>query len=404
MTNSEHILNPEIFAEGIPYQTFEYLRKNNPLFRDKDPMNTNTFVWNLVRYNDVLAGLKNVQTFSIQNHNELHEQNDFWGDSHRWYPKAMSILEPPEHSTHKRRFTSIARKENTEAFRIVVTKLANDLTSNLSNRNEIDAVEDFSAVLTSQIVCSYFNIPPENHEAFRRLSSVFMGDTLLSAEAASFSTYKNKCPFNFGETSPARSAMDMIKNYWGDNPWLDQTFVKTADRWEIEDIGLQMFSAGMAGLRNCLTMGVYYLSLNWEELKNDKNLWLLNIDLIAEEIIRLTTPLMRIRRVLSSDIEMYGQAMKKDDHVFLWLASANTDPAIFQNPLKFTPFRSPNPHLSFSSGIHACLGFSLARMEVEEVLKSIILNWEKLELVDSPLRFNSSVVNEISSLLIRIGA
>ncbi|MCC7332038.1 MAG: cytochrome P450 [Flavobacteriales bacterium] len=404
MTNSECILNPGLFVKGIPHEIFEHYRKNAPLFRDKDTMNADRIVWNLVRYNDVLAGLKNVQVFSIQNHNELHEQTNSFGDSHHWHPKAMSLLESPEHTIHKKRFSSIAKKVNTDAYRVVVSELANELVSNLSNRGEFDAVDDFSAILTSQIVCSYFKIPKENHEFFRRLSSVFMGDTLLNAEVGSFSVYANKCPFNINETSPARNAMDMIKNYWGDAPWLDESFVKTADRWEVEDLGLQMFSAGMAGLRNCITMGVYYLSLNWKELKDNSNLWLSNIDLITEEIIRLTTPLMRIRRVLSSDIEMYGQEMKKDDHVFLWLASANTDPTVFQNPLEFVPFRSPNPHLSFSSGIHSCLGFSLARMEVEEVLKSIIINWKKLELVDSPVRFKSSVVNEISSMKIKIGA
>ncbi len=282
MTNSECILNPALFTEGIPYEAFEHFRKNTPLFLDKETMDTNRNVWNLVRYDDVLAGLKNVQTFSIQNHNELHEQNDFWEDSHRWHPKAMSILEPPEHTTHKRRFTSIARKENTDAFRNVVRELTNELAINLANSGEIDPVEDFSAVLTSQIVCSYFKIPHENHEFFRRLSSVFMGDTLLNPKVGNYPVYKNKCPFNTGETSPARSAMDLIKNYWGDTPWLDKTLVGTADRWEIEDLGLQMFSAGMAGLRNCVTMGVYYLSLNWKELKDNSNLWLSNIDLIAE--------------------------------------------------------------------------------------------------------------------------
>ena len=403
MANSECILNPALFVKGIPYEIFEHFRKNTPLFQDKDSMNADRNVWNLVRYDDVLVGLKNVQTFSIQIHNELHEQTNSFGDSHHWHPKAMSLLESPEHTIHKKRFSGIARKANTDAYRVVVRELANEFASKLANKGEIDAVEDFSAILTSQIVCSYFNIPTENYEYFRRLSSVFMGDTLLSPEVGSVSDYSNKCPFNTSGKSPARNAMDMIKKYWGNSHWLEETFIKTADRWEVEDLGLQMFSAGMAGLRNCITMGVYYLSLNWKELKNNSHLWLSNIDLIAEEVIRLTTPLMRIRRVLSTDIEMYGQEMKKDDHVFLWLASANTDPTIFRNPLEFVPFRRPNPHLSFSSGIHSCLGFSLARMEVEEVLKSVILNWEKLDLVSYPIRFKSTVVNEISSMKIKIG-
>ena len=403
MINSKCILNPALFAEGIPNETFEHFRKYNPIFREQDSMDPNRDVWNLVRYDDVLAGLKNVQTFSIQNHNEIHDQNDFFGDSLRWYPKAMSLLESPEHTIHKRRFSSLIKKGNIEAFRIIVSKLANDLTIKLANRNEIDAVEDFSAVLTSQIVCSYFQIPLVNHEFFRRLSSVFMSDTLLDTTVGTLSNFKGKCPFNTSETSPARSAMDMIKNHWGDAPWLDKSFVKSADRLEIEDLGMQMFSAGMAGIRNCITMGIYYLSLNWCELKDKTDFWLSNISLIAEEVIRLTSPLLRIRRILSSDIEMYGQIIKKNEHVLLWLVSANTDPDIFPNPLKFVPFRNPNPHLSFSSGLHYCLGFSLARMEVEEVLKAIIINWKELDIIDSPVRFKSTVVNEISSMKIRIG-
>lgn len=404
MVDNKFILSPELFMEGVPYGAFEHFRKYEPVFRDRDTMEPNRMVWNLVRYDDVLAALKDIQTFCLPNHNELHEPDVIFRDSQPWYPKAMSLLETPEHTIHKKRFLPLIKKENVKAFREVVGKLSDNLTIHLSecDLKEMDAVEHFSAVLTSQIVCSYFNIPSADHAFFRRLSSVFMSDTLLDAKVGVFSGSIHKCPFHNSGTSPARSAMDLIKNYWGEAPWLDKTFVKTADHWEIEDLGLQMFSAGMAGLRNCITMGIYYLSLNWNEVKANMDLWLANISLIAEEIIRLTTPLLRIRRVLSSDIEMHDVKMKKNDHVYLWLISANMDENIFEHPLKFVPFRRPNPHLSFSSGLHSCLGFSLARMEVEEILKSIIRNWKSLEVIDAPSRFKSSVVNEISSMKIRI--
>jgi cytochrome P450 len=64
-------------------------------------------------------------------------------------------------------------------------------------------------------------------------------------------------------------------------------------------------------------------------------------------------------------MELHGERIRQGDRILLLMGAANRDPAKFDDPERFVPTRDPNPHLSFSHGIHFCLGAPLARMEAE---------------------------------------
>jgi cytochrome P450 len=52
------------------------------------------------------------------------------------------------------------------------------------------------------------------------------------------------------------------------------------------------------------------------------------------------------------------------------LAAANADPSKFERPEELLTDRHPNPHLSFGSGVHFCLGLQLARLEARVALQA----------------------------------
>ena len=54
--------------------------------------------------------------------------------------------------------------------------------------------------------------------------------------------------------------------------------------------------------------------------------------------------------------------------------AANYDPAVFDKPEMLRLDRFPNPHLSFSTGSHFCLGMQLARVELQEALRALYAN------------------------------
>jgi len=66
------------------------------------------------------------------------------------------------------------------------------------------------------------------------------------------------------------------------------------------------------------------------------------------------------------------------------LASANRDPAAFEEPETFDIGRTPNDHIAFRTGRHFCLGASLARLETRIALKNLIERFPRIRLAVDP--------------------
>jgi cytochrome P450 len=99
-----------------------------------------------------------------------------------------------------------------------------------------------------------------------------------------------------------------------------------------------------------------------------------------EEGLRFNGPLKGTMRVAGADLTIAGKSVREGDRILLLMGAANRDPAKFRDPETFDVTRSPNPHLSFSHGIHFCLGAPLARMEMEIAFNEMLRRFPKMHL------------------------
>jgi pimeloyl-[acyl-carrier protein] synthase len=91
------------------------------------------------------------------------------------------------------------------------------------------------------------------------------------------------------------------------------------------------------------------------------------------------------------DIEIGGKEIVRGDQVVGIIGAANRDPAQFPNPDRFDISRPDVRHLSFSGGIHFCLGAQLARTEGQSAIAALVRRYPKLELATDQLAWRETV-------------
>jgi cytochrome P450 len=97
------------------------------------------------------------------------------------------------------------------------------------------------------------------------------------------------------------------------------------------------------------------------------------LEAFLEEVLRLTPPSHSMNRTVVKEVELHGQTLKPGDRIKMMWTSANRDPRMFERPDEYWLDRpNANRHLSFSNGIHRCLGSLFGKMEIRVMLQTVL--------------------------------
>jgi cytochrome P450 len=107
---------------------------------------------------------------------------------------------------------------------------------------------------------------------------------------------------------------------------------------------------------------------------------------LVDELLRLETPVLGIKRRAEHDLELPDATIKKGQRVLLMTAAANRDPAYFPTPDSIDLTRGAVRHLSFGQGTFHCLGAPLARREISVLLELLLPLLPGIEVLRPPTR------------------
>jgi len=111
-----------------------------------------------------------------------------------------------------------------------------------------------------------------------------------------------------------------------------------------------------------------------------------------DEMLRYVSPIQLTGRVFTEHCEFGGVEFAAGDYAMVLIASANHDPAEFEDAEAFDITRTPNGHLGLGFGVHHCLGAPLARMETQVALTSLFGRAPHLALATDEVAYKANVI------------
>ena len=107
-------------------------------------------------------------------------------------------------------------------------------------------------------------------------------------------------------------------------------------------------------------------------------------------------------RITTRPVEIGGEAVGEGEKVLMFLGAANRDPRKWERPEAYDIGRRTVGHIGFGSGIHACVGMALARLEGECVLAALAKRVARIEVTGEPRRRYNNTLRGLASLPVRL--
>jgi cytochrome P450 family 142 subfamily A polypeptide 1 len=384
----------EIHVHGLSAEPlYEWLREKAPLFRDAKDL------WAVSRYDDVVYVSKHPEIFCSRFGVVPGVNLDMWPD------EAMINLDGEEHTCQRGLVSKGFTPGRIAALESHIRAIVGELIDRVQSRGECDLVSAIARPLPMRVIGDMLGYPVERNDELLDITDVVVlggnGAEHVTPEVAE--QFMKFCTFHeelLAERKEKRGD-DLI------SVWLDAELdgKKLSEEKLLYEHNL-LLVGGSETTRHAISGGMYQL------LRHPADVAFLRanpqaIPNAVEEMVRWTTPFVRMQRTLLADHEMYGVTMKEGDKMLMIYPAANRDPRAFERPQEFDVRRKfDKPALAFGLGKHYCLGASLARLEIRVFLEEVLRRFQDITVVPGfdPAVKPSSFVRGLSSLPVQFRA
>jgi cytochrome P450 len=125
-------------------------------------------------------------------------------------------------------------------------------------------------------------------------------------------------------------------------------------------------------------------------------------ELVSTALLRYDSPVQLTSRIATEDTDVGGAVIPGGASIIVAIGGANRDPDVFDQPDRLRIDRpDASRHLSFSLGIHHCLGAALARLEGRIAVEELTRRYPGLQIAGTPARRPLLVLRGFESIPVR---
>jgi cholest-4-en-3-one 26-monooxygenase len=350
----------EIHVHGLDAEPlYEWLREKAPLYRDAKGL------WAVSRYDDVAFVSKHPEIFCSRFGVVPGVNLEMWPD------EAMINLDGEEHTCQRGLVSKGFTPGRIAELEAKIRAIMGELLDRVAAKGECDLVSAIARPLPMRVIGDMLGYPIEQNDELLDWTDVIVlggnGPDHVTAEVAE--SFMKFCAFH-------EELLAKRKEKRGDDlisVWLDAELdgKKLSEEKLLYEHNL-LLVGGSETTRHAISGGMYqllrrpadvaFLRANPERIAN-----------AVEEMVRWTSPFVRMQRTLLADHEMHGVTMRQGDKLLMMYPAANRDPRAFVRPQEFDVRRKfDKPAIAFGVGKHYCLGASLARLEIRVFLEEVL--------------------------------
>ena len=373
---SERLFGPQ--NKRNPHPLYHQLRTEAPMWKNPD---FGEHI--LTRWADCEAVLRDPRWSSDPTHSV--QDDDMRVEINAAGVRTLLFMDPPDHTRVRRLVSKAFTPRTIEQLRGHVGDICDSLLAEWKGDEPFEVMAGLAYPLPVIVICELLGVPVDDRhqmegwssDASRMLDfSQLNEDELMKGMVAAmqFINYFN----GLFEQRRAEPKDDLVTELVK----VEEEGDKLTEE-ELRSIVLLLFVAGHETTMNLIGNGLLAMLQyhdQWERLVADPSL----VPSAVEECLRFDGPVHLTGRIATTDLEIAGETFHKGQQVVTLLAAANRDPAKFPDPDRFDVGRAENQHLTFSHGIHYCLGAALARLEGQVVFDRLVRQYPTLRLACDP--------------------
>ena len=319
---------------------------------------------------------------------------------------SLIFNDPPYHTVVRKLISGAFTPRKLAEFEPLISDIVDRLLDRVEDLGELDLIDDFAKVLPTEIISFMLGIPEEHRQRLRDYSIAILGaldpvvpeDRLRAGNAAvrEFSEILNDL-INHRRANPDGAAQGEVLEalIFGEHDGRRLT------QEELIQNCIFLLNAGHETTTSLVGNSIGLLLDHPDEhrrLMTDPDL----ITSAVEEFLRVESPLQIGNRLAGQDIDLGDIVVPKGTYIHTSIAGANRDPAAFPDPDRFDISRSPNRHIAFITGIHVCLGATLARVEGRIAIGRFVERFPRLAQTGARVRLPLARFRGYTSFPIRV--